>query len=103
MTRFKKWFQLLLMQGAIDGTHVHINQEHDLLKTIIILKQGGIQSWPKQLSISKKNSWMFMLDPLDLLMIILFCKNSIYTSKHNMDHFSPFRMGFPQGILCSMS
>jgi hypothetical protein len=44
-----------------------------------------------------------MLDPLGLLMIILFCKHLIYTSKHNMDHFSPFRMGFSQGILCSIS
>jgi hypothetical protein len=26
MTRFKQWFQLLLMQGAIDGTHVHITK-----------------------------------------------------------------------------
>jgi hypothetical protein len=26
MIRFQQWFQLLLMQGAIDGTHVHITK-----------------------------------------------------------------------------
>jgi hypothetical protein len=35
---------------------------------------------------------MFKLDSLGLLMIIVFCKNLVYTSKHNTNHFSTFKM-----------
>jgi hypothetical protein len=47
---------------------------------------------------SKKKSWLFTLDSLDLLTIVVFCKNLVYIGKHNMDHFSPFTMVHKMGF-----
>jgi hypothetical protein len=38
-----------------------------------------------------------MLDSLDLLMIVMFCENFVYTCKHNIDHFSTFKMVHKMG------
>ncbi len=48
MTKFKQWCYLPSMQGAImEPMCTYPNQKYHLLKNKIILKQVGIQSWPK--------------------------------------------------------
>jgi hypothetical protein len=45
---------------------------------------------------SKKHSWTFTLDSLDLL--IVFCKKIVYIAKQSMDHFPAFIMVHKMGF-----
>lgn len=63
MTRFKQWFQLLLMQGVIDGTHVHITKSKTrFVENYFYFKTRGYSIVAQAImDIKKKKSWMFML------------------------------------------